>query len=198
MADTLATPSDLASYMQQDLDASSAVLALELATAAVQRAAGGQRILDVTDTAIMDVESYYPDYYWLDLPQKPIRSVTSVEIDGVAVTDFFLRKQRLWRLLGWRGVTIEPTQVEVTYAHGYVAGSQWLQLARDATLSLAASAYNAGPQGGGTVESEKIDDYSVSYGKMTDAIERSFSGPLRAAIASAYGTLTTVVQTTCY
>lgn len=186
MADQLATPADLASLLQQDLDASTANMLLELATAKVQRAAGGQRIVDTTDTAIIDVEPWHTDRY-LALPQLPVRSVSAVLIDGVASTDWLLRNQKLWRACGW-GLSCQPTQVTVTYAHGYPTGSQWLQLARDATLSLAKLGY--GNPSGAT--SEAIDDYRVTYAEADARMQ--MTEQMRQAIADAYGTSTYVTS----
>lgn len=182
MADQLATPADLASLLQQDLDASTANLLLDLATAKVQRAAGGQRILAATSTgAMFDVDGWCWDP-WLELAQYPIRSATTVLINGVAVTDFYLRSQKLWRAGGWRGSVSAPAQVTVTYTHGHLAGSQALQLARGFTLALAKAGY--GNPGGAT--SEAIDDYKVTYAEadarmqVTDAMEQ--------ALLAEYGT----------
>lgn len=179
MADQLATPEDLASLLQSDLDASTANLLLELATAKVQRAAGGQRIVDVTDTAVIDVDPWDNDEY-LELPQLPVRSVATVLLNEVAITDWTLSQQKLWRLAGWN-LWSRPSQIKVTYTHGYTAGSQWLQLARNTTLTLAKMGY---PNPSGAV-SEQIDDYRVTYAEadarmqMTDAMAD--------AIAAAYG-----------
>lgn len=180
MADQLATGEELASLLQMDLDASTANLLLNLATAKVQRAAGGQRIVAATSTAVIDVDECDWEPY-LELVQFPVRSVSAVLLNGVAVTDYYLRGQKLWRASGWRGSTTAPAQVTVTTAHGYLSGSQWLELARDATLSLAKLGY--GNPGGTT--SEAIDDYKVSY---ADADARmQMTEAMRQSIADAYG-----------
>lgn len=179
MADQLATPEDLASLLQQDLDASTANLLLDLATSKVQRAAGGQRIVDVTDTAVIDVDPWDGDEY-LELPQLPVRSVATVLLNGVGISDWTLSQQKLWRLAGWN-LWSQPSQVKVTYSHGYTSGSQWLQLARNFTLALAQMGYG-NPSG---AASEQIDDYRITFAEadarmqMTDA--------MAAAIAAAYG-----------
>lgn len=187
MADQLATPQDLASLLQLDYTALTAaqqatmLMVVELATAKVQRAAGGQRIVDVTDTAVIDVDPWECDLY-LPLPQLPVRSVESVAIDGTAVTDWRLSKQMLYRTAGWRASRVEPTQVTVAYTHGYPAGSQWLQLARDHTLALARMPFE-NPSG---VKSEHIDDYQVSYAEADARMQ--MTEWMRQAIADAYGT----------
>ena len=159
MADQLVTPSELASFLQQDLDTATATLLIELAAGKVQ-AAVGQRLVAATSTFVLDVEisDYSP---WLPLPQLPVRSVASVQIDGVATTDWYLRRQQLWRLNGWNANSSAPTQVIVVdVAHGYLDGSQALEPARDMAFALCAAGY-ANPGGG--VSSEQIDDYRVTY-----------------------------------
>lgn len=185
-ADLLATPSDLASLLQRDVDTATATLLLELATAKVQRAAGGQRIVDVTDTAVLDISDPYDLY--LPLPQLPVRSVDEVVLDGVTITDWYLREQQLWRAVGWMQSYSPPSQAVVTYTHGYTAGSQYLQLAKDACLSLAQMGYG-NPD---AVTSEQIDDYRVSY---ADADARmQMTNYMRSALASAYGAGSHVVS----
>lgn len=186
MADQLATPQDLASLLQLDYTSLTAgqqatmQMLVELATAKVQRAAGGQRIVDVADTAVIDVDPSDCDQY-LALPQHPVRSVTGVEIEGTPVTDWRLSKQMLWRPAGWRASCSRPTQVTVAYTHGYSAESPWLQLARDACLSLARLGYG-NPDG---VTSEAIDDHRVSYAEADARMQ--MTEHMRQAIADAYG-----------
>lgn len=178
MADQLCTPADLASRLQQDLDTATATLLVECATAVIQECTG-QRIVDLTDTAVIDIDPWTNDYY-LDLPQFPVRSVSAVVLDGNTITDWILRSQRLWRVNGWMMTTF-PSQVKVTYAHGYLAGSQYLQLARNAALSLATGAY-VNPDAATSV---KIDDYATAYESMAGRMEAS--PYLREALKNAYG-----------
>lgn len=186
MADQLATPQDLASLLQLDYAALTAAqqatmqMLVELATGKVQRAAGGQRIVDATDTAVIDVNPGDCDRY-LALPQLPVRSVAAVLIDGTAVTDWRLSQQMLWRSAGWSRSWCEPTQVTVTYTHGYPTGSQWLQLARDHTLTLARMGMG-NPAG---ALSEALDDYRVSYAEADARMQMTEF--MRQAIADAYG-----------
>jgi hypothetical protein len=205
MADQLATTTDLASFMQIDpasLNTATATLLIECATAAVQQAGGGQRIVQVagdTCSILSTSES------WLELPQIPVTSVASVVLDGVTLTvgtDYKVFGNRLWRVQGWQNnlgwtwgwdwqptwlwpVTTypfpEPSLSAITYTHGYAAGAQELQLARLATLSLARGVYiNASG-----VSSEHIDDYSVTFSTMATDLE--MSKYLRNAIRKAYG-----------
>jgi hypothetical protein len=185
MADLLATPSDLASALQMDVDTATATLALEVATAVVQEATG-QKILQVVgDTAVITA----PAGYWLELPQRPVTAVTSVTLwDATVVaagttTGTYRRLQnRLWRDVGWTkyppwtwswpfnyGLCDGPTEVTVVYTHGLAAGDQNLQLARGAVLTLARAVYD-NPTG---ASKEAIDDYQVAYDRAGAALEAS-------------------------
>lgn len=204
MADQLATVADLASYLKQDVDTSTATLLIECATAVVQECCAGQRIVQVVgDTAAIlgTTDS------WLDLPQRPVTAVASVTLDGNLLTvntDYTRFGNRLWRRHGWQtnigwpwdwpfyganpralipaGYPLqEPSAVTVAYTHGYATGAQELQMARSAVLSLAAGVYTGTP---GAV-SESIDDYSISYEAMAARME---SAPfLKAALNKKYG-----------
>jgi hypothetical protein len=190
MADMLATPADLASALQRDVDTASATLALEVTTAVVQVGAGGQRIVRATST---DEVLYGGPDRVLRLPQQPVISVASVSYGGVLLTQgtasgtWRLAKHGIWRDLGWAGYSWEgPVQVAVTYTHGYdPAGSdsdkQQLQLGRGFTLSLARGLFT-NPDG--TIR-EQIDDYSVAYAEASAALDASPS--MRALLRKQYG-----------
>lgn len=190
MADQLATLQDLANALQialADLPAGTGTLLLECGTAVVQRAAGGQRIVQVVgDTA--DLTGTTDS--WLDLPQIPVTAITSVTLDGVALTvgtaaspptTYRRRGNRLWRGDGWQTYVGVPSDVVVVNTHGYAAGSQDLQLARSAVLSLAKGQV-PNPSG---VTSESIDDYSVVFNAMT--VQMEASPFLQAALRKQYG-----------
>lgn len=180
MADRLITDTELASFMQQDLDTASAILVIELATGKVQDAAG-QRIVAATSTFVIDVDICQYGH-WLDLPQLPARSVGSVLIDGVAVTDWYLRSQRLWRLNGWNTNSSAPTQVTVQdVAHGHLDGAQALQPARSMVFGLAAVGYGNPSR----VVSESIDDYRVTYAEADARMQVTES--MRDQLQATYG-----------
>jgi hypothetical protein len=186
--DMLATADDLITLMQNpDLDVTLATLLIEAATAAVQAAADGQRIVEVQD----DVVELYLDRFdhssHLTLPQYPVTAVTAVEIGGSAVTDYVaeLNRARLWRSSGWRTLDLDyiagqPSTVSVTYTHGYPPGHQKLQLARSATLALAAQACS-NPTG---AVREQIDDYMVQYAEAASRMH--VTPPLANALRQQY------------
>jgi hypothetical protein len=187
VADQLATLQDLADALQVPLasiPAGTGTLLLETATAVVQQAAGGQRIVQVvadTCSILSTTDS------WLDLPQIPVTTVASVTLDGTALTagieptNYKLRGNRLWRSCGWQTYAGQPSDVVAVNTHGYAAGSQELQLARMATLSLAKLGFT-NPSG---VTSESIDDYNVSYNAMAASMEATPF--VKAALRKAYG-----------
>lgn len=187
MADQLATPEDLAALLQQDLDRATAELLIECATAVVQNACGGQRVLLVEDDEATIYLDEYDDVTWLTLPQRPVVEVSSVAIGNTTVLDWSpqLNRSRLYRADGWRSTLLlhddAPSTVTVTYTHGLAPGDQRLQLARGATLSLASRGYT-NPSG---AVREQIDDYAVQYADMTDFLA---SAPtLTAALRRQYG-----------
>lgn len=177
MADQLATAEDFASFIKQSLDeydTATAVLLIEGATSIVQSVTG-QRIVQVVDDVVtLDLEAC-DSSLWLDLPQRPVTAVASASVGATAVTDYTvqLSRGRLWRSMGWRSAGLpyynSPSTVTVTYTHGFAAGDQRLQPARQAVLSLAASAYT-NPSG---ATREQIDDYSVAYEAMSARMEAS-------------------------
>jgi hypothetical protein len=201
MPDQLATPEDLASLLERDdIDAYKAGVLVEMATAIVQDAAGGQRILQVVNdpgTLIGNTDS------WLDLPQIPVTAVASVSLDGTALTlgtDYKVFGNRLWRRFGWQSnwgqwddpyptrrllydfwPPNEPSGVSFVYTHGFAPGDQKLQLARSAVLGICQGAYS-NPTG---LKSESIDDYSVSFGALSAQLEAS--PYLKAALRKRYG-----------
>jgi hypothetical protein len=174
-ADQLCTPSDLASWLQQDLDLSTATLLVECATGVVQGATG-QRLVRLTDVA--NIPGVWSQ--WLDLPQWPVVSVASVTLAGVTITDWSLIGVRLWRAGGWQK-SITPAMVGVNYTHGYASTDQYLQLARGTVLSLCAPFYS-NPDGAGSV---KIDDYAATYAAMQSSM--AANQPLKDALRAQYG-----------
>lgn len=190
MADKLATAEDLASILQDSaVDASTADLLLECATAVVQAAAGGQRIVQVEDDEVTLYLDDYDDVGYLTLPQRPVTAVSTVLIGETAVTDYYpqFSRNRLYRADGWRSTLVlygdQPSTVTVTYTHGYAPGDQRLQLARSATLMLASRGY-VNPTG---AIREQSDDYAVQYAEMVARMEAhpNLTRSLRAHYGSA-------------
>ncbi|MEU5946309.1 hypothetical protein ABZ793_12195 [Micromonospora sp. NPDC047465] len=175
MADQLASLADLAALLHvevADLHAPAATLLIECATAVVQETAG-QRIVRATSTVTLEPGPGR----WLWLPQLPVVSVASVSLDGTALVvgeGYSVRGHRLWRSAGWQSVgswetagSVAPSEVVVEYTHGYEAGAQELQRARQAVVALAGAVY-ANPSG---VTRAQIDDYAVAFEAMSARME---------------------------
>jgi hypothetical protein len=186
MADMLATRDQLASALQEDVDNATADVWLAAATAVVQEAAG-QRILLVEDEQITLAGTTAS---WLRLPQAPVRSVSSVLLDGDAVTvgaagsggsTYRLQGTRLWRGDGWQRYVGEPSEITIVYSHGYDTDEQGIELARAAVIGLARAPYS-NPS---AVSREAIDDYQVAYQTVSAAMEASTY--LRRALRRQYG-----------
>jgi hypothetical protein len=116
--------------------------------------------------------------------------VASVLLDGGAVTagspgsggsTYRLRGNRLWRGSGWQTYVGEPSEVTVTYSHGYDADEQGIELARHAAIGLARGPH----ENPSAVAREQIDDYQVAYQAMSAAMEAA--GALRRALRRQYG-----------
>ena len=186
MADLLAQVGDLSDLVGEQLDPDLETMLLELATAAVQ-AAAGQRLVEVTDDV---VELAGKAESVIQLPERPVTSVASVEINGHPVTDFALRGFRLWRPHGWVGANLlnlvtshVPTAVTVTYTHGYPDGHQELQFARQATL-VAAARLHANPAGATGLS---IDDYREQYSQAAGESGGEVPRSLQRALRRRYG-----------
>jgi hypothetical protein len=192
MADQLATPEDLASALQRDLDLASAVLALEASTAVVQAAAGGQRILLVTD----DLEETWGDSdQELRLKQRPIVSVASVTYKGALLAQgtasgtWRRSPNGIWRDCGWSGDDwCAPSPVGVVYSHGYAQGRQELQLGRGVVIQLSKGLFD-NPTG---IAREQLDDYAIAYAEASAALDAS--PHLRALLRRQYGSRARLVK----
>lgn len=182
MADLLATPADLRALLQEDatgLPDATALQALAMATAAVQEAAGQNLIYATTSAEIMGTfESF------LDLPERPVHTVTSVTLDVVAVT-YKKFGARLWRRDGWATCPSEPSEVAVTYTHGYQPGDSKLEYAKAVALGAAAQ---IATDPTGKVTGISIDDYQE---QRAQGGESSLAGLLpvhaRRALRRTYG-----------
>lgn len=168
---TFATASDLASYLQQDVDTATAELLLDLATGAIQSATG-QTVEQVTDDAVTVAA---PSGEKLVLPERPASTPTLVKVDGSAVTDYYadvpddpLEPTVLYRPGGWEAwdsVTGTLLRVEVTYTHGYATIPAEI---KGICLDVAARAYR-NPEGLRSRE-RAVDDYRESDTYATETV----------------------------
>jgi hypothetical protein len=163
--DPLATLADLD---VRGVDISNPALAstmLAVASSAV-RGAAGSPISQVTSTITYDGWRFER---YLRLFGQPVTAVSTVTIDGTAVTDWRLTGGRLWRLCGW-GVDDGPAEVVVIQTHGLPTVTDEIV---NLVCSFAAAGINAAADGGlshAGVVAERIDDYSVTYAQGADAV----------------------------
>jgi hypothetical protein len=176
---TYPTPSELASWLQKDLDTASATLVLAAATAEFVRIADTAWVAtSVTWTAV--------GYGQLVLapPFKPITALSAVRVNGVAITGTTLVKNKLYRQAGFGTCgNFPPDEVAVDLVHGITVDANDV---KGAILETAAQAYDIPV---GAVTSESIDDYAVRYAttggglqltKSAQALAEGYRGPLAA------------------
>lgn len=158
---------------------------LRVASAAVRDAAGSP-ISQTTSVVKLEGEADQR----LRLPGLPITAVSTVKLDGVTITDWRLRSDRLWRLRGWTA-SDGPSEVEVTQTHGLpevpddiidlvgrlVAGALASYRSEDGGASL----------GTQVVTSERIGDYAVTYGGDGLATDMELPAYLRNRLAARFG-----------
>lgn len=148
------TTSELASYLQSDLDSATATLALAVAWGVFQKVADTRfESTAVTYTQVGRGESR------IVLPFRPIIAVSAVRVAGTVVpsSEYRLIRHTLYRAAGFgsRSAYYPPDLVEVDLTHGYTTVPDDV---KGAVLETAAAAYQ-GPDV--TVVSEQIDDYAI-------------------------------------
>lgn len=147
-----ASTAELASYMQQDLDASTATLALTIASDLFATRANTRFEATNATTYTRPGDGSCE----LFLPHTPVASVSAVRINGVAITDYTRIGDVLYRSagFGWP-YAFPPDKVEVDYTHGENAPTDSV---KGVVLETAAAIYSSPDI---TVVAEQIDDYSV-------------------------------------
>lgn len=176
-----ATPSDLASFLQQDLDTATATLVLTKVSGLFDSRArthwGGTASTTFAKPGYGKRE--------LVMPYHPLVAVSAVRVAGVTLStsDYAVIEQSVFRRIGfgvpWR---YPPDLVEVDYTYGY-PGTVPDDVA-SAVLESAALAYS-NPSG---AMREQIDDYTVQYQsgpegglRLTNAAREladAYAGPL--------------------
>lgn len=171
-----ATAADLASYLKQDVDTSTATLALTIASELFATRARTRFESNATTYSVASVDG--TANYRLYLPNTPVIAVSAVRINGSAITDYTRIGNVLYRLIGfgfqW---AFPPDLVEVDYTYGYTAVPDDV---RGAVLETAAAAY-MGPDI--TTAAEAIDDYSIKMAPNTGGVQLS---PAAQALADYY------------
>lgn len=165
---------------------------LGVASAAVREAAG-TAISRTTSTVMLEGAHGQ----WLTLPGAPIESVDAVSVDGRAVTGWRLVSGRLWLASGWSGC--DPSEVEVTYTHGLVDVPEDIV---DLVCRMTAAAlvvYRSEDGGTGLaadkeITSERLGDWSVTYGSDGRITEMDLPQYWRERLAARFGNSFTVLR----
>lgn len=171
---SLATATQLATHVGATVDTARAQQALNIASAVV-RSETGQTFEAGTSTVALPT----PHGQWLTLPQRPVTAVTTITIDGLAVTDFTRYGNRLFRFAGWTASSITAPVVTVTYSHGGAVPDDVLGV----VLAIAADVVEN--QRGLTSETETIDDYTYTW-RASDTEQGSLASVELAQIIRAY------------
>lgn len=147
-----ATATELAGYLQQDLDTYSATQALTLGTAEFIRVA--ETVFSATTTTWSSLADGCTE---LLLPFNDVTAVSAVRVNGVTVTGWTLRLDTLYRAAGFgRYGMFPPDQADVDLTYGKTAVPDDVKLA---VLEISAGFYDHP-----TAETSlTIDDYTVRY-----------------------------------
>ncbi len=168
MAD-LVTATELAAYLQRDLDTSSATQAVAQASAIV-RAWTRQNIDQQTYTGVkLPIESY--DWSWgVQLPQRPVTAVSSVAVNGttyVLGTDYawngFSPWIRLSQITRSSASFQDDPVATVTYTAGYATVPDEV---KSVVCAVAGRIYD-NPTG---LRTYAIDDHSETYAGADDQL----------------------------
>jgi hypothetical protein len=171
-----ATASELASYLQQDLDTASATLVLTVAS---------DRFASEADTAFTATSRTYSTVVdgctELELPFRPVTAVSAVRVNTVTITGWVLRLNSLYRTAGF-GYRYgwPPDQLDVDLTYGFTTVPDAV---KGAVLEIAAQAYQLPV---GAMISESIDDYAVRYANTAGGLQLTAGA---AALAASYRAL---------
>lgn len=172
---SFATPAQLATRLNRTFDAGKTAQVqalLDDATGAiVDDVLGGNKVTSGTATVTFNAPE---GSRTITLPQQPVRAVTSVLVDGVAITGWVVRGGRLilpqpvrprelYDVV--RPALIDSVDVRVTWDYGLATVPSELQswclvLAAQALAQLEGPTGSLGP---GSVQQVRIDDFSTSY-----------------------------------
>lgn len=160
-----ATAAELASYLKQDVDTSTATLALQVLSELFAKRAHTRFEVTATTYKAGGVNAYE-----IVLPFQPVVAVSAVRIKSVAVTDYTVIGPSVYRKLGFGSWwAFPPDLVEIDYTHGFASVPDDV---KGAVLESAGAAYSSPDI---TTKSESIDDYSVSSSAASGGIMLSLS-----------------------
>lgn len=160
-----ATAIELAGYLQQDVDTYTANQVLTLASGAFSEAACTW--FEAQSTTFVTLGTLRRA---IPLPFRPVTAVTAMRINAVVVTGYTLIKNTVYRPVGFgTPYLLTPDKVEIDLTHGYTSVPDDV---KSAVLETAASGYL---QSNGTVVSERIDDYAVTFGTSGGGVQLTSS-----------------------
>lgn len=166
MAD-LFTVSELASYLQRDLDTASATLAKDSAQAIVRQYAQQEFTSTTYTGALLPIDVHRWSYV-VNFPQRPVTAVSSVAVNGttyVSGTDYAWNGYspfiRLDYVESSTATFADEPVATVTYTAGFATVPADVKAV---ALAVAARQYD-NPRG---IRQESIDDYSVSRAGADD------------------------------
>jgi hypothetical protein len=168
----LATDADLTARGVTPTSVHTVMLAV---ASSLVRAAAGSPILETDSTVSLWALDCTE---WLTLPGKPVTAVTSVEVDGEALTagtDYKLVHGDLWSSTAW-GDDLTPVEVVVEMTHGLAeVPAAIVQLVCDLAI-LGASAASEGAHDPRVV-AEQIDDYKVQFASGAESVATAMQIP---------------------
>lgn len=173
-----ATASELASYLQQDVDTSTANLVLQVCSQLFSTRAD---TMFTATTVTYQVAATGGTR--LRLPFRPVTAVSAVRVVSATagttvLTDYTRIKSVLFRAAGFGAYyAIPPDMVEVDLTHGYATVPDDV---KGAVLESAGAAYSSPDV---TVKSESIDDYTISSSANSGGVMLS---PAAATLADLY------------
>lgn len=147
----LASATELAGWMQKDLDTYTANQALTLSSDLFE---------DEADTKFSVTSTTYTAQGYgqaeISLPRRPVVAVQSITVDGIAVTDYAAIGPDLYRILRWGGTNAYASTIVITYTYGYAAVPDRV---KEAVLWMASQVYD-NPAGLAQIQ---IGSYSEQY-----------------------------------
>jgi len=161
----LATAADLTDRGIDTTNTARVTAQLAAASAAVRDAAGCAITLN-TSTVKFGTEVSRR----IELPARPVRSVATVTLDGLPVTDYKLRGSSLWREIPWQARGDIPSELTVTFTHGYDAVPADVVDLVCALAGAGLAAVEEGFKAHSGIQSESIDDYRVGFTTGQDAV----------------------------
>ena len=185
----LAAAADLSARGVADADSALATTMLAVASSLVREAAGSP-ILQANVTVswwATEASSYLP------IPVRPVTAVSSVALDGDAVSGYKVVDGNLWRSCGWYAG--EPAEVEATLTCGLPTVPESI---KQIVCDLAILGINSAADGAldPRVVVERIDDYSVQFARSGEQVASAMTVPaatrraLRARFGGGVGSVT--------